>query len=49
VIVTGRESKNSLYDEDIASMDEEGGYDQKDAGGFIKITGLRLKLQGAKK
>jgi len=49
VIVTARESKNSLYDEAIASMDEEGDYDQKDAEGFIKITGLRLKLQGAKK
>ena len=49
VIVTGRESKYSLYNEAIASMEEEGGYDQKDAAGFIKITGLRLKLHGAKK
>ena len=49
VIVTGRESKNSLYDKAIASMEEEGEYDQKDAEGFIKITGLRLKLQGVKK
>jgi len=49
VIVTGRESKYSLYNEAIASMEEEGGYDQKDAAGFIKITGLRLKLNGAKK
>jgi len=49
VIVTGRESKYSLYNEAIASMEEEGGYDQKDAAGFIKIIGLRLKLHGAKK
>jgi argininosuccinate synthase len=49
VIVTGRESKYSLYNEALSSMEIEGGYDQKDAGGFIKITGLRLKLQGAKK
>jgi len=48
VIVTGRESVNSLYDEAISSMDEEGGYNQKDAEGFIKINGLRLKLQGEK-
>jgi len=48
VIVTGRESQFSLYDEALSSMDEDGGYDQKDADGFIKITGLRLKLQGVK-
>jgi argininosuccinate synthase len=48
VIVTGRESNNSLYDEAISSMDEEGGYNQKDAEGFIKINGLRLKLHGEK-
>lgn len=46
VIITGRESKKSLYNEAISSMDEEGGYDQKDAKGFIKIIGLPLKLQG---
>ena len=46
VIVTGRESKESLYDEAISSMEEEGGYDQRDAMGFIKINGLRLKLKG---
>lgn len=48
VIVTGRESQLSLYNEALSSMDENGGYDQKDASGFIKITGLRLKLQGVK-
>jgi argininosuccinate synthase len=46
VIVTGRESKYSLYNEALSSMDIEGGYDQKDADGFIKISGLRLKLSG---
>ncbi len=49
VIVTGRESKHSLYDQTLSSMDEEGGYDQTDAKGFIKITGLRLKLQSDSK
>jgi len=48
VTVTGRKSKNSLYNQEMSSMDEEGGYDQEDASGFIKITSLRLKLQGVK-
>ncbi|UCH72415.1 MAG: argininosuccinate synthase [Thermoplasmatales archaeon] len=43
VTVTGRESECSLYNKELSSMDEEGCYDQKDATGFIKITGLRLK------
>jgi len=43
VIVTGRSSSCSLYDEKIASMDKHGGYDQKDAKGFIKLNALRLK------
>jgi argininosuccinate synthase len=46
VIVTGRESKYSLYNKSLSSMDIEGRYDQKDAEGFIKISGLRLKLSG---
>ncbi len=41
--VLSRASDNSLYDEAIASMDEDGGYDQTDAKGFIRIFGLRLK------
>ena len=49
VIVAGRESKFSLYDESLSSMDIEGGYDQKDAAGFIKINGLRFKMQGVNK
>ena len=43
VIIRGRESEESLYDEAIASMDVHGGYDQKDAIGFIKLNALRLK------
>ena len=43
VIVLGRESEESLYDESIASMDVHGGYDQKDAVGFIRLNALRLK------
>jgi len=48
IIVNGRESDESLYNEAICSMEIEGGYDQKDAEGFIKINGLRLKLNGEK-
>ncbi|MCK5358366.1 MAG: argininosuccinate synthase [Elusimicrobiales bacterium] len=44
VIVNGRESEKSLYDLSIASMDKSGGYDQRDAIGFIKLNALRLKL-----
>lgn len=47
VIVTGRESVNSLYSKTLSSMNEEGGYNQKDASGFIKIIGLKFKTQGA--
>ncbi|MFO7459853.1 MAG: argininosuccinate synthase [Desulfatiglandales bacterium] len=42
-IIKGRESEESLYDESIASMDIHGGYDQKDAVGFIRLNALRLK------
>lgn len=41
--VTKRESPNSLYHHDIASMDQLGNYDQTDAKGFIKLNALRLK------
>ena len=38
VIVVGRKSPFSLYDEKIASFEDDGGlYDQKDAAGFIKL------------
>jgi len=42
VIILGRSSPNSLYDNDIASMDKLGNYDQTDAKGFIKLNALRL-------
>ncbi|MDC0358744.1 argininosuccinate synthase [Oligoflexia bacterium] len=43
VTVLGRNSESSLYDPELSSMDVEGGYDQKDADGFIKINAIRLK------
>jgi len=41
--ITKRESIKSLYNEDVASMDRLGNYDQLDAKGFIKLNALRLK------
>jgi argininosuccinate synthase len=47
VYVTGRQSPSSLYDKDLSSMDVEGGFDQKDADGFIKINAIRLMAHNA--
>ncbi|MBI4938919.1 MAG: argininosuccinate synthase [Nitrosomonadales bacterium] len=46
VIVTGRDSKtDSLFDSSIATFeDDKGAYDQKDAGGFIKLNALRMRI-----
>jgi len=45
VIVVGRRSDNSLFDERLCTFeDDQGAYDQKDAGGFIKLNALRLRL-----
>ena len=46
VIITGRDSKtNSLFDSTIATFeDDKGAYDQKDAGGFIKLNALRMRI-----
>ena len=42
VYVLGRKSPSSLYNQDLSSMDVEGGFDQKDSQGFIKINAVRL-------
>lgn len=47
VIITGRTSPSSLYDQELASMDVEGDYNQADAEGFIKINAIRLKAHNA--
>ena len=44
VIVTGRKSPNSLYDQDMVTFEEDSVYDQRDAEGFIKLNALRLRL-----
>ena len=47
VIIDGRESPSSLYNQDLSSMDIEGGFDQKDSQGFIKINAIRLMAHHA--
>jgi argininosuccinate synthase len=50
IIVTGRESKDSLFDARISTFDDDGGaYNQADAGGFIKLNALRMRIAAAKK
>jgi len=49
VIVVGRQSEDSLFDEKIATFeDDAGAYDQKDAEGFIKLNALRLRIAANK-
>ena len=49
IIIQGRESEESLYDGEVASMDVHGDYDQRDATGFIKLNALRLKANAKRK
>lgn len=50
VIVVGRTSENSLFDEAIATFEEDGGaYNHKDAEGFIKLNALRLRTAAKKR
>ena len=44
VIVVGRKSPKSLYDEAFATFEADQVYDQRDAQGFIKLNALRLRL-----
>ena len=45
VMVDGRGSPNSLYDEGIATMEGGGSYNQDDAEGFLRIQGLPSRVQ----
>lgn len=46
IMVDGRSSPNSLYDEGIATMEGGGSYNQTDAEGFLRIVGLPSRVQG---
>ncbi|MGN0921975.1 MAG: argininosuccinate synthase [Cellvibrio sp.] len=49
VIVVGRQSKDSLFDEKVATFeDDAGAYNQKDAEGFIKLNALRMRIAANK-
>ncbi|WP_422475865.1 argininosuccinate synthase [Endozoicomonas sp. ALB032] len=49
VTVVGRQSDDSLFDENIATFeDDAGAYDQADAEGFIKLNALRLRIAANK-
>ena len=50
VDVVGRKSDDSLFDENIATFEDDGGaYDHKDADGFIKLNALRLRMQASRR
>lgn len=49
VAVAGRRSENSLFDEKIATFeDDAGAYNQQDAEGFIKLNALRMRIAAQK-
>ena len=49
VTVVGRQSAESLFDESIATFDDDqGAYNQKDAEGFIKLNALRMRIAANK-
>ncbi|OOC10311.1 argininosuccinate synthase [Thioalkalivibrio halophilus] len=49
VMVAGRQSPDSLFDESIATFeDDAGAYDQKDAEGFIRLNALRLRIAASR-
>ncbi len=47
ITIKGRESPSSLYDKELSSMDIEGGFNQTDSIGFIKINAIRLMAHHA--
>ena len=50
VIVVGRASDSSLFDENIATFEADAGaYNQKDAEGFIKLNALRMRIAAKKR
>jgi len=50
VEVVGRKSEDSLFDEKVATFEEDdGAYDQSEAEGFIKLNALRLRTLASKR
>jgi argininosuccinate synthase len=48
VMVVGRESSKSLYDDAYSTFEKDEVYNQKDAEGFIRLNALRLVIAGKK-
>lgn len=48
VMVIGRESSKSLYDDEYSTFEKDEVYNQKDAEGFIRLNALRLVIAGKK-
>ncbi|MBV1776218.1 argininosuccinate synthase [Burkholderiaceae bacterium DAT-1] len=49
VTVVSRDSGDTLFDQTIATFDDDGGaYNQKDAEGFIKLNALRMRIAARK-
>ena len=46
VMVVGRESVNSLYDDAYSTFEKDEVYNQKDAEGFIRLNALRFIIAG---
>jgi argininosuccinate synthase len=47
VTAIARDSADSLFDQTIATFDDDGGaYNQADAAGFIRLNALRMRIQG---
>jgi argininosuccinate synthase len=50
VTVIGRESKQSLYDQELVTFEEgKVAYDHRDAAGFIKLNALRLRVEAKRR
>jgi len=50
VSVIGRESRHSLYDQDLVTFEEGAvAFDQRDAAGFIRLNALRLRTLGQRR
>ncbi|OCL81740.1 argininosuccinate synthase [Arcobacter porcinus] len=48
IMVVGRESSKSLYDDAYSTFEKDEVYNQKDAEGFIRLNALRLVIAGKK-
>lgn len=48
-VSVGKKSDQSLYQESFATFEEDNVYNQADAGGFIRLNGLRLQIAAMQK